>query len=183
MATWLSPPSEDKSGPILGVLASGAYGADLRLYNEIVRPALCRGWQPAITLTPTAWRWAQASEAVAVLRSAVTLPVRGSARLPTEPKPYPMPSAFVFCPATANSIAKLALGIADNQALTAAVEALGARLPFVLRPQADANQRAHPAFARNMAALRDCGVTISDAPPESSWVEVLDALGVQPEEW
>jgi phosphopantothenoylcysteine synthetase/decarboxylase len=82
----------------------------------------------------------------------------------------------VFAPATANSVAKLALGIADSQALTAAGEALGSRRPMVLRPQADAAQRGHPAFAGHLAVLRGAGVLVSDEPPEQPWQPMLDLV-------
>jgi hypothetical protein len=111
------------------------------------------------------------------LAALTPLPVRSVARLPGEPKPYPMPDAFLFVPATANSVAKLALGIADNQALTALGEAVGAvGVPVVVRPQADANQRRHPAWAAHLAVLRGAGVLIDDGPSDSPWEPLLDLL-------
>ena len=71
-------------------------------------------------------------------------------------------------PATANSLAKLALGIADNQALSNLGEALGARLPLVVRPQAGPAQRAHPAFAGHLATLAAAGARIEDGPPKTT---------------
>ncbi|MFD3492367.1 flavoprotein [Streptomyces sp. NPDC058690] len=56
---------------------------------------------------------------------ATGLPVRDTPRLPTEPRPHPVADCYVVAPASANYVAKLAMGIADNQALTQVGEALG----------------------------------------------------------
>jgi hypothetical protein len=150
---------------------------DARLRVEVAEPAVRRGWRLAITLTPTAFRWLAAAGEVDRLQVLTELPVRSTSRLPSEPKPYPMPDAFLFVPATANSLAKLALGIADNQALTAIGEAVGAAsVPVVVRPQADENQRRHPAFAGHLAVLRAAGVHIADGPTETPWEPLLDLL-------
>jgi hypothetical protein len=160
----------------LGLVASGGGGAESRLRVEVAEPAVRRGWRLAITLTPTAARWFDAAGEVTRLQALTELPVRSQSRLPSEPKPYPMPNAFLFVPATANSLAKLALGIADNQALTALGEALGAGVPLVVRPQADEFQRRHPSFAGHLQTLRDAGVCLSDAPSGDPWEPLLDLL-------
>jgi hypothetical protein len=161
----------------LGLVTSGGGGAESRLRVEVAEPAVRRGWRLAITLTPTAARWFDAVGEVARLQELTELPVRSESRLPSKPKPYPMPDAFLFVPATANSLAKLALGIADNQALTALCEAVGAPgVPVVVRPQADEHQRGHPAFAAHLEALRTAGVCVSDAPPADAWEPLLDLL-------
>jgi Flavoprotein len=49
------------------------------------------------------------------LEALTGLRVRSTPRLPREPKPNPKSDVFVGAPLTANSVAKLALGIADNQ--------------------------------------------------------------------
>ncbi|TDQ01171.1 flavoprotein [Labedaea rhizosphaerae] len=161
---------------ILGLIASAGGGVERRLRPELAEPAVARGWTLAVTLTPTAARWLAATGELAKLQSLTDLPVRSEPRMPGQPKPYPMPSAFVFAPATANSVAKLALGIADSQALTAACEAVGARVPMVVRPQAGDAQRGHPAFAGHVKALREAGVLVSDEPPEVGWEPMLDLL-------
>ena len=160
----------------LGLVASGGGGMEARLRVEVAEPAVRRGWRLAITLTPTAARWLDAAGELDRLRALTELPVRSTSRLPTEPKPYPMPDAFLFVPATANSVAKLALGIADNQALTALGEALGAGVIMVVRPQADENQRRHPAFAGHLKTLREAGVRVADGPSGEPWEPLLDLL-------
>jgi hypothetical protein len=150
---------------------------EARLRTEVAEPAVRRGWRLAVTLTPTAERWLDAASELDRLRALTELPVRSRSRLPSEPKPYPMPDAFLFVPATANSLAKLALGIADNQALTALGEAVGAPgVPVVVRPQADENQRRHPAFTTHLKTLRDAGVHVADGPTSEPWEPLLDLL-------
>ncbi|RZS29816.1 flavoprotein [Herbihabitans rhizosphaerae] len=163
---------------ILGLVSSACYGVDTRLRRELAEPAAARGWRLAITLTPTATRWLSANGELDRLAELTDLPVRSEPRLPSEPKPYRTPDAFVFAPASANSVAKLALGIADNQALTALMEAVGAQgIPVVVRPQADPAQRGHPAWRRHLVTLREAGVYLDDGAPEDSWESSLDVVG------
>jgi hypothetical protein len=150
---------------------------DARLRVELAVPAVRRGWRLAVTVTPTAARRLAEAGELDRLRALTPLPVRSTTRLPSEPKPYPMPDAFLFVPATANSLAKLALGIADNQALTALGEAIGApEVPIVVRPQADDNQRRHPAWAGHLETLRAAGVRVADGPTEEPWEPLLDLV-------
>jgi hypothetical protein len=164
------------TSPLVGLIASGAGGVDARLRRELAEPAARRGWQLAITLTPVAASWLAATGELDRLAELTDLPVRSQPRLPSEPKPYRLPDGFLFVPATANSVAKLALGIADNQALTQLGEALGAGVPIVLRPQAAAPQRDHPAFAGHLTTLSSAGVRVTDGPAERPWEPLLDVL-------
>jgi hypothetical protein len=124
-------------------------------------PAVDRGWRLAVTLTPTAALWLASAGELDLLASLTDLPVRSTSRLPSEPKPHPPPDCFVFAPATANSVAKLALGIADNQALTVLCEALGSPdVPVIVQPQSNEAQVRHPAWSGHLATLRSAGVRI-----------------------
>jgi hypothetical protein len=146
------------------------------LRRELVEPAVRRGWQPAVVFTPVAATWFEATGELGKIQDVCDLPVRWEPRLPGQPKPYPLPDGFLFVPATANSLAKLAVGIADNQALSNLGEALGARLPLVVRPQAAQAQRDHPAFAGHLAILAAAGAHIADGPAEDDWEPLLDVL-------
>ncbi|QQQ80791.1 flavoprotein [Saccharothrix sp. 6-C] len=160
------------SGAVLGVVASAAGGVERWFVDALARPLAEKGWRLAVTLTPSAARWLEpGTEALGALTG---LPVRWTSRLPTEPKPHPVPDAFVFAPATANSLAKLALGIADNQALTVLCEALGRRAPMVVLPQLSDDQAAHPAFEGHLAVLRSAGVVFATDP--ASVVRELDRV-------
>lgn len=64
---------------------------------------------------------------------------------------------YLIAPATANTIAKMTYGIADNLLLTSY---LSARCPVAVAPAMDLDMFAHPATQENIARLRDRGVTI-----------------------
>jgi len=65
--------------------------------------------------------------------------------------------ALVIAPATANTLAKLAYGIADNM-LTAV--ALATRAPLVLAPAMHHQMYTHPATQANLAMLRERGAEV-----------------------
>ena len=66
-------------------------------------------------------------------------------------------SVFVVAPATANTIGKMAHGIADNLLLTCY---LSARCPVALAPAMDLDMYAHPTTQENIEKLRNLGVRI-----------------------
>ncbi|MCU0378796.1 MAG: bifunctional phosphopantothenoylcysteine decarboxylase/phosphopantothenate--cysteine ligase CoaBC [Bacteroidales bacterium] len=61
---------------------------------------------------------------------------------------------YLIAPATANTIGKMAAGIADNLLLTSY---LSARCPVFIAPAMDLDMLAHPATARNIETLRSFG--------------------------
>ncbi len=65
--------------------------------------------------------------------------------------------AFVVAPATANVIAKLAHGLADDMLTTIA---LATRAPVLVAPSMNVNMYEHAATQENLATLRRRGVTI-----------------------
>ena len=67
--------------------------------------------------------------------------------------------ADVVCiaPATAHTLAKLALGLADDLVTTTC---LATRAPLVIAPAMDADMYDHPAVAANVRTLRERGATI-----------------------
>lgn len=67
---------------------------------------------------------------------------------------------YVIAPATANSIAKMANGVADNLLLTTY---LSAKCPVVVAPAMDLDMYRHEATQKNLQLLRDRGVTIVEA--------------------
>jgi phosphopantothenoylcysteine decarboxylase/phosphopantothenate--cysteine ligase, prokaryotic len=68
--------------------------------------------------------------------------------------------AYVIAPATANSIGKMANGIADNLLLTTY---LSAKCPVFIAPAMDLDMYAHPAVQKNIALLKERGNFIIDA--------------------
>ena len=146
-------------GRVLGVVAAAAGGVE-QLRTGLVEPAIEAGWRVAVTLTPTAARWLDHYGERARLERLTGLPVRSEPRLPTEPKPHPPADCYVVAPASANTVAKLALGLADNQALTHACEAVGLGVPMVVFPRMSTAYVGHPAWAGHLAALRRVGVEV-----------------------
>jgi len=92
-------------------------------------------------------------------------PLRGA--FPGDPPPDHAPlshlqlaetaDVFVIAPASANTLAKLAAGQADNL-LTAA--ALASRRPLILAPAMNDAMYEHPATQANLATLRERGATV-----------------------
>lgn len=66
---------------------------------------------------------------------------------------------YLIAPATANTIGKMAAGIADNLLLTSY---LSARCPVFIAPAMDLDMFAHPATQRNLATLISAGNHIID---------------------
>lgn len=150
--------------PVIGLVVGAAGGAD-SARTSFVLPAIERGWQVAVTLTPTAGSWLAESGELAELEAVTGLPVRIAPRDPGEKSPHPPVSCYVVAPASANTVAKLALGIADNQALTTVGEALGnLATPVVLFPRVNAAHARHPAWEGHLAALRTAGVHLVYGP-------------------
>lgn len=69
--------------------------------------------------------------------------------------------AFVIAPASANTIAKLTIGLSDNL-LT--IVALASRCPIVLAPTMDVDMYLNPVTQRNVAVLQERGYFV--VPPE-----------------
>ena len=88
--------------------------------------------------------------------------------------------ALVIAPATANTIAKMTAGIADNLLLTTY---LSARCPVFVAPAMDLDMWGHPATQANLAVLRERGVGII-APGEGELASGLSGIGrmAEPEE-
>ncbi len=85
---------------------------------------------------------------------------RALARVESEPGPYPhleRADLFVIAPATANTLAKLAHGLADNVVTEAA---LAHRGPLVVAPAMNVRMWGHPATQASVALLRERGVEL-----------------------
>lgn len=84
---------------------------------------------------------------------------------------------LVIAPATAQTIAKLAGGFADNL-LT--VTALAARCPVIIAPAMDGGMYAHPATQANLKILQERGVILIE-PEEGRFASGLIGKGRLPE--
>jgi phosphopantothenoylcysteine decarboxylase/phosphopantothenate--cysteine ligase len=87
---------------------------------------------------------------------------------------------MVIAPATANTMAKLAHGLADNLLTT---EALATRCPLLLAPAMDGGMWAHSATQANVATLRERGATLA-GPACGRMASGLEGVGrmVEPDE-
>lgn len=142
----------------IGVVASGSGGVET-LRSGLVQPLLDDGHAVAITLTPTAATWLEDCGEVEALQRLTGLPVRSQPRMPGASSPHPAIDVFIAAPLTANSVAKLALGIADNQALTVLCENI-ATTPMVVFPRVNAAHARQPAWTSHIARLRSAGVDL-----------------------
>jgi len=80
---------------------------------------------------------------------------------------------LLIAPASANTMAKLAYGIADN---LVCITALAARCPLVIAPAMDAGMYGHPATQANVKMLTERGATFI-GPAEGHLASGLEGLG------
>ncbi len=152
---------------LLGV--SGGIAAYKAL--ELVRLATAAGHAVRVVQTPTSQRFVGAASFAAVTGAPVLTdeferdPARGAFPDQAAPEHDPLShlelvrnaDAFLIAPATANTIAKLAHGLADNLLTSAA---LAARCPLVVAPAMNDGMWAHAATRANVATLRERGATV-----------------------
>jgi phosphopantothenoylcysteine decarboxylase / phosphopantothenate---cysteine ligase len=154
---------------LLGV--SGGIAAYKAL--ELVRLATKAGHAVRVIQTPTSERFIGVASFEGVTGAPVLTsefardPMRGA--FPGDQPPAHEPIShlqlvanadlFLIAPASANTIAKLAQGLADNLLSSAA---LAARCPLVLAPAMNDAMYEHAATQANLAALRARGVTVVD---------------------
>jgi phosphopantothenoylcysteine decarboxylase / phosphopantothenate---cysteine ligase len=154
---------------LLGV--SGGVAAYKAL--EVVRLATKAGHAVRVIQTPTAQRFVGAASFAALTGAPVLTdeferdPARGA--FPDQPAPQHDPlshlelvrnaDAFLIAPATANTIAKLAHGLADNLLTSAA---LAATCPVLVAPAMNNHMYEHAATQANLALLRERGVSVVD---------------------
>jgi phosphopantothenoylcysteine decarboxylase / phosphopantothenate---cysteine ligase len=154
---------------LLGV--SGGIAAYKAL--EVVRLATEAGHAVRVIQTPTAQRFVGAASFAALTGAPVLTdeferdPSRGA--FPDQPAPQHDPlshlelvrnaDAFLIAPASANTIAKLAHGLADNLLTSAA---LAATCPVLVAPAMNNHMYEHAATQGNLAVLRERGVIVVD---------------------
>ncbi|MDX6643588.1 MAG: phosphopantothenoylcysteine decarboxylase / phosphopantothenate---cysteine ligase [Solirubrobacteraceae bacterium] len=151
---------------------------------ELVRLAVKAGHAVRVIQTPTSQRFVGAASFAALTGAPVLVsefdrdPARGAFPDQTPPDHDP-PShlelvanadVFLIAPASANTIAKLAHGLADNLLTSAA---LAARCPVAVAPAMNDAMYEHPATRANLELLRERGVTVIE--PDTG------ALGAQGE--
>lgn len=168
---------------LLGV--SGGIAAYKAL--EIVRLATKAGHAVRVIQTPASQRFVGAASFAALTGAPVLTseferdPARGA--FPDQQPPEHDPAShlelvrnadvFLIAPATANTLAKLANGLADNLLTSAA---LARSCPLVVAPAMNNMMWEHPATAANVALLEQRGVTV--VPPETGELATKGEFGV-----
>jgi len=147
--------------------------------TEVLSHLQAAGWDVCVIATPHASLWMDV-QALAKRSGHV---VRTDYKLPWEADPLPRADAMLVMPATFNTINKWAQGISDTLATGLLCEALGRGTPpIVAIPCLKMDLIHHPAFKKNIALLRECGVCILHEPEryQSPLMvplnEILDAL-------
>ena len=154
---------------LLGV--SGGIAAYKAL--ELVRLATKAGHSVRVIQTPTSERFVGVASFEGVTGAPVLTsefardPLRGA--FPGDPLPEHEPishlqlvanaDVFLVAPASANTLAKLAAGLADNLLTSAA---LAARCPLIVAPAMNDAMYEHAATQANLALLRERGVRVVD---------------------
>jgi phosphopantothenoylcysteine decarboxylase/phosphopantothenate--cysteine ligase len=154
---------------LLGV--SGGISAYKAL--EFVRLATGAGHSVRVVQTPESLRFVGKASFAALTGAPVLLseferdPARGA--FPGEPAPEHEPLShlalvanaeiYLIAPASANTIAKLAAGLADNLLTSCA---LAAGCPVVLAPAMNSRMYEHAATQANLRTLRERGVVVLD---------------------
>lgn len=122
-----------------------------------VRAAQARSWTVTVTATPSAMEFIEPQP----LGSLTGNPVRSTYRSsPGTGRSLPATDALVIAPATYNSINKIALGLADNYAMTSVAELIGRQVPTVIVPFVNTALAARVPFRHAVASLRDEGVRV-----------------------
>lgn len=120
--------------------------------TRLITTATKQSWTTAVTATPSALDFIGA-EAIERLTGH---PIRSTYQSSDQPhRSLPKADALIIAPATYNSVNKIALGIADNYALTAVAELIGRQVPTVVLPFVNAALAARAPFQRAVADLRN----------------------------
>lgn len=171
---------------VVQVVSAGAGGVEI-VRRRLVLPLIEDGHRVAVTLTPTAFAWLDDLGECARLERLTGYPVRSLTRLPHETSSHPPADVYVAAPLTANSVAKLALGIADNQALTTLCEGITS-YPMVVFPRINAGHARQPAWNEHIAQLHRAGVNLiygddvwplaehGAGPRELPWMAILQRV-------
>src|SRR3954452_4900087 len=138
---------------------------------ELARLAIKAGHSVRVVQTPSSERFVGAATFEGITGAPVLVdefeadPARGA--FPGDPAPDHGPishlelvarcDAFVVAPASANTLAKLANGLADNLLTTAA---LASTAPLVLAPAMNSHMYEHPATQENLETLRRRGARV-----------------------
>ena len=107
-------------------------------------------------ITPELMYWSTGNKAITHLTGGVEHIALAGER----PKDHGVADIILVCPATANTISKIACGIDDTPVTTVVTTAFGSGTPIVIVPAMHESMFRHPILKENMAKLRRFGVDI-----------------------
>ena len=107
-------------------------------------------------ITPALMEWATGNKVITNLTGAVEHVYLAGDR----PRSVGKADLILICPATANTISKIACGIDDTPVTTVASTAFGSSIPIVIVPAMHESMYRHPILEKNERKLREYGVEI-----------------------
>ncbi len=107
-------------------------------------------------INPSLMEWATGNKVITKLTGAVEHIYLAGDR----PRSVGKADLILICPATANTISKIASGIDDTPVTTVASTAFGSSLPIVIVPAMHESMYRHPILKKNEQQLRECGIDI-----------------------
>ncbi|MBY8989430.1 MAG: bifunctional phosphopantothenoylcysteine decarboxylase/phosphopantothenate--cysteine ligase CoaBC [Candidatus Lokiarchaeota archaeon] len=107
-------------------------------------------------INPSLMEWATGNKVITNLTGAVEHVYLAGDR----PKTIGKADIILVCPATANTISKIASGIDDTPVTTVVSTAFGTSIPIVIVPAMHESMYRHPILKQNENKLRECGVEI-----------------------
>ncbi len=168
--------SQEKTQKVLYTIVCAAPPAT---YIQVfIQQAQQQDWNCFIIATPYATRFIDTP----LLTALTGYPIKSDYRYPQEKDSLPKADAIAVVPATFNTINKWATGITDTFATGVLCEAMGYNVPIVAVPCLKQQLAKHPAFSKNVALLRECGVHILHEPERYPspqivpWSIILDTL-------
>jgi phosphopantothenoylcysteine synthetase/decarboxylase len=125
---------------------------------EVARQLRDVGWPVRVVATHDAMAWVD----VAAVEEVTGFPPLVEQRQPPQAKRFPPPGRVIVCPATFNTLNKLAAGIADTYAHGFLCEALASGTPMTVVPMVSTKLSPHPAWSRTLDTLAGAGVSFLD---------------------
>lgn len=83
-------------------------------------------------------------------------------------------SLLLICPATSNTISKIACGIDDSPVTTFAATAIGSKKPVVIAPAMHASMYTNPLVEANIKRLKDNGIKFIEPRIEENKAKLAD---------
>ncbi len=142
--------------PVVALVVCGAPLA--RRTGDMADELVIGGWDVRLVGTPASRAWIDLDEESSVRGIAPRFDFVSSAHRRSTVDP----DAVAVCPATFNTLNKLAMGIADNYATSLVCETLGMGGPVLVVPMVNDKLWGHPALSSSIAALGGAGARFLD---------------------